>query len=75
MKTTLNISDALMRQLKAEAARRRQTMSQLVELALRALLRQKPSSPRPEPLPEFDSGDSTVDLSDRNALYEVMERG
>ena len=75
MKTTLNISDAVMRQLKAEAARRGKTMSELVEFALRALLRRPGRSPQLPPLPVFDSGGSGVDISDRNALYEVMERG
>ncbi len=39
MKTTLNIDDTVMAQLKREAARRGKTMSELVETALRQLFR------------------------------------
>jgi len=74
MKTTLNISDVVMRQLKREAARQGRTMSELVETALRALL-QKPSPPKElPPLPEFKSGGARVNVANREALYEVMER-
>ena len=74
MKTTLNISEIVMKQLKEEAARRGKTMSELVETALRGLLRQHgPSSDLP-PLPSFDSGGAHIDVSNRESLYEVMER-
>ena len=74
MKTTLNISDPVMRELKREAARQGRTMSELVDGALRAALRD--SKPRPElpPLPEFDSGGARVDVANRQALYGVMGR-
>ena len=39
MKTTLNIDDTVMAELKREAARQGRTMSELVETALRLLLR------------------------------------
>jgi Arc/MetJ family transcription regulator len=39
MKTTLNIDDTVMAELKREAARQGRTMSELVEAALRLLLR------------------------------------
>jgi len=39
MKTTLNIDDNIMAELKREAARRGVTMSDMVESALRLLLR------------------------------------
>ena len=72
MKTTLNISDATMRELKREAARRRQTMSELVEAALRNLIEPvKKQAPLP-PLPEFSSGGLRVNVADRDALYTVM---
>ena len=38
MQTTLNISDVTMRKVKREAARRGQTMSELVEAALRTVI-------------------------------------
>lgn len=74
MKTTLTIDDGVMRALKAEAGRRGQTMSELVESALRRYLdeaRQPP--PRLPPLPSFDSGGARVDVADREALYRVTE--
>jgi hypothetical protein len=74
MKTTLNISDATMVKLKREAARQGRTMSELVESALRMLLaKPKPTRTLP-PLPKFHSGGARVDVANREALYEVMER-
>ncbi|OGV41543.1 MAG: hypothetical protein A2X46_02595 [Lentisphaerae bacterium GWF2_57_35] len=72
MKTTLNISDVTMREVKREAARRQQTMSEVVEMALRIII-----EPRKEPvalpaLPEFSSGGLRVDIANRDALYDVM---
>ncbi len=73
MKTTLQIDDGVMRALKAKAAAEGRTMSELVEAALRALLR-KPAVPRElPPLPSFHMGDELVDIADRDALYRVME--
>jgi len=72
MKTTLNISDGTMRELKREAARRRQTMSELVEAALRGLVEPaKKPVPLP-PLPEFSGGGLRVNVADREALYSVL---
>jgi hypothetical protein len=74
MKTTLNISDVVMGRLRREAARQGRTMSELVEIALRALL-QKPARPEAlPPLPEFTSGGARVNVANRDALYDVMER-
>ena len=74
MKTTLNISDAVMKQLKQEAARQGKTMSELVEAALRALLRKPSHTRKLPPLPEMDSGGARVNIANRDALYDVMER-
>ena len=75
VKTTLNIDDRVMAELKREAARQGRTMSDLVETALRLLLR----SPRRETalpaLPVFHSGGTLVDVSNREALYTAMEDG
>lgn len=74
MKTTLNISDVVMQQLKQEASRQGRTMSELVEAALRTLFqKQRPASDLP-PLPEFRSGGARVSVANREALYEIMDR-
>ena len=72
MKTTLNISDVTMREVKREAARRRQTMSEMVEAALRTLVEPKQREAELPPLPEFNSGGLRVNVANRNALYNVM---
>jgi len=73
MKTTLNISDSVMKELKREAARQGCTMSELVERALRSLLQKQPTAQKLPPLPEFDLGEAKVDVADRDALYDVMK--
>lgn len=73
MKTTLNIDDQVMRDLKAEAARRGTTMSELVESALRRLLEPLPHESELPPLPTFHSGGHLVDITDRDALYRVFD--
>jgi Arc/MetJ family transcription regulator len=73
MKTTLNIDDTVMAQLKREAARQGRTMSELVETALRMLLKQRPSRRKLPALPSFRSGGHLVDVGDRDALYDAME--
>ncbi len=73
MKTTLVIPDALMSRLKQEAARRRTTMSELVERALRALLEEPREVPVLPPLPAFHLGRPRVDVANRDALYDAME--
>jgi len=73
MKTTLNIDDSVMALLKREAARRKCTMSELVESALRLLFKSQ-KKPAPQvPLPKFKSGGPLVDIADRDALYQAME--
>ena len=73
MKTTLNISDTVMRALKQEAARTGKTMSELVESALRMLLEREPDSRELPPLPTFNMGGARVDISNRELLYDFME--
>jgi hypothetical protein len=74
MKTTLNISDVTMGHLRREAARQGRTMSDLVEAALRALLQPRDKKTELPPLPEFSTGGARVNIANRDALYEVMER-
>lgn len=73
MKTTLNIDDTVMAQLKREAARQGRTMSELVETALRLLFRSQRKTEDLSPLPTFHSGGPLVDVADRDALYQAME--
>lgn len=73
MKTTLNISDVTMLEVKREAARRRQTMSELVEAALRAIMEPEQREVDLPPLPEFGGGGLRVNVANRDALYNVME--
>ena len=73
MKTTLKIDDNVMAELKREAARQGRTMSELVESALRLLLRSRPRRHKIVALPTFRSGGALVDISDRDALYQAME--
>jgi plasmid stability protein len=73
MKTTLNIDDTVMTQLRHEAARQGRTMSELVEMALRRLLESREKRPGLPALPTFASGGALVEVADREALYQAME--
>jgi hypothetical protein len=73
MKTTLNIDDTVMAQLKRESVRQGRTMSELVETALRLLFRSRKKLEPLAPLPSFRSGGALVDIADRDALYQAME--
>lgn len=73
MKTTLNISDVVMKRLKEEAARQGKTMSEMVEGALRQMLDRPAETKKLPPLPTFDMGPFLVDISNREALYKAME--
>ena len=73
MKTTLNIDETVMAELRREAARQGRTMSDLVETALRNSF-----SDRRNRLSFRRSRPSTVaaplvDIADREALYQAME--
>lgn len=76
MKTTLNIDDSVMQRLREEAARQGRTMSELVEAGLRRVLDEpeQESDQVREPLPQWQSGGAFVDVADRDALHERMDR-
>jgi plasmid stability protein len=73
MKTTLNIDDKVIAELRREAARQGRTMSEMVESALRLLLRPHRKREKIVALPTFRSGGALVDIADRDALYQAME--
>jgi hypothetical protein len=75
MKTTLVIPDPVFRDLKRCAVERGETISELVTELLRKGLTARPNRKRLPPLPSFDMGRARVDVTDRDALYEVMEQG
>jgi hypothetical protein len=74
MKTSLIIPDALYRQLKRRAADRKTTISELVTEYLRKGLAEKPGKKPLLPLPTFDLGRPLVNIADRSALHEAMDR-
>jgi len=73
MKTTLNIDERVMHQLKQEAARQGCTMSDLVETALRTLFKTQKKRKRLTGLPTFHSGGVLIDIAGRDALYRALE--
>lgn len=73
MKTTLNIDDNVMAELRREAARQGRTMSEMVELAVRLLLRSQRKQGKMLALPTFRSGGLLVDIADRDAVHRAME--
>ena len=74
MKTTLVIDDTVLKRLRREAAQQGRTISELVEAALRQFLAPRPAQAALPDLPTFDSGGAFVDVADREALYQVMDR-
>ena len=79
METTLILDDAVVRELREEAARRGTTLSALVETAVRRILTERPT-PETEtepdelpPLPSWNLGKPLVDVADREALDEVID--
>ena len=76
MRTTLNLDDEVTRAVKRRAAETGRTMTEVIESALRdALMRPgRPAKPFKLRLPTVAGGlRPGVDLSDRDALYELME--
>ena len=77
-KTTINIEDATMERLKEEAARRKTTMTALIEAGIQRILAEGeapvPAGDELPPLPSYDMGEPLVDVADREALYEVLDR-
>lgn len=78
MRTTITIDDELYRRAKARAARTGQTVSQVIEDAVREALRPHGRGAAPlRALPVFRGGGLRpgVDLTDNAALRDVMDEG
>ena len=73
MKTTLEIDEGVMRDLKARAARDGKTMSELVESALRALLDERPAAKELPPLSTFRSGGFLMNIDSRAEYLDAMD--
>lgn len=73
MKTTLEIDEGVMRDLKARAARDGTTMSELVESALRALLEERPAAKELPPLPTWNSGGFLMNIDSRAEYLDAMD--
>ena len=79
MRTTVNIDDRLLAEVKVLAAREHRTIGSVVEDALRALLESGASSDADHvSLPTFEPKNPAlragVDLEDREAVLQVMEQ-
>lgn len=75
VKSPTRNSEVTMRRLKQEAARRNQTVSDLVEAALRALFHEVEPVRDIPPLPEFSSGGARVNAADRDSPEHARCRG
>lgn len=76
MRTTIRIDDDLYRRAKADAARRGQTVGELIEDALRLALRRPGGTTREIPeLPTFGGSGTMpgVDLADSRSLRDLMD--
>ena len=78
MKTTFNIDDALMQQLREEAARRNVTMKEIVESGIRHMIAnggREPNEVREKPfeLPSWPMGIARVDIANRDELYQLFD--
>ena len=75
MKTTLNLDDQVLKKAKEEAARNGITLTAFVEQALKARLLEKSESVNYRFRPTIIKGSKppNVDISARDALYEVID--
>ncbi len=76
MRTTLNFDDALLQQAKAHAAREGETLTRLIERAIRQYLhdrRQVRPTQRLQLLIKEGRPAPGVNFDDRDALYDWME--
>ncbi len=77
MKTTINLNDQLLRKAKQRASRRGITLTRFIEDALRAKLMDGDHNRRAFKLrlkTVRGHAPPNVDISDREALYDVLDR-
>lgn len=73
MRTTVSISDDLLKAARLEAARDNKTVSSVLETALQEHLVRGRSAPRVDfSLPTFEGGGALVDILDKEALAEAL---
>lgn len=77
MRTTISIDDDLYRRAKARAARTGQTVSQIIEDAVRDALRPRRGVAETRELPTFGGSGVLpgVDLTDAASMSDVMDGG
>jgi hypothetical protein len=76
MRTTMNLPDSLMMQVRRRAERDRRTVTSVVEQALRELLARDEGVPgKDDLLPTYRAPGShpLVDIDDRDALYAALD--
>lgn len=76
MRTTLNLPDGLVHEAKAHALRTGQTLTAVLEEALRLLLASRDDAPSTvEPLPAYGDPDGhfLVDLADTDAVWSALD--
>ena len=75
MKTTLNLDDQVLRNAKEQAAREGITLTAFVEQALKASLLKETETASYRFRPKVVKGNRppNVDISERDALYEVID--
>jgi hypothetical protein len=74
VKTTLNLSDDLLREAKKRAAEEGTTLTFIVEDALRRALTERGPTLNEVRWIVVDGGPPEVDIADRDALYTFLER-
>jgi hypothetical protein len=74
MKTTLILPDPLVARIKAEAAARDTSMSEVVVDAVQRMLDTPAAAPSGFRLPAFDLGVPAVNIANREALYDFLDR-
>lgn len=73
MKTTMNLPDALMAELKRRARAENRTVTSIVEESLRAHLESHHEQWHAPILPTWNSGGYRVDLDDKDAVLDAMD--